>query len=275
MWRNGKRCGGDRRSAVLARAAALGALAGLVFGGTASAQGRIPSRSLIDTPTAGTNEPGTYETRTKAFPGGGLELRLDVGLAHWISVGASYGGQQIIGDGEPDWNPSPGYSLKVRVLQEGWVAPAIAIGIDTQGSGYWDEARNRYQYQSRGVYAVASKNYAWLGDLTVHGGLSQTLEGSEKNLDPFVGMEKSLGPWSSLALEYDLGLNDNRDDGVYGRGNGYLNGAIGWYLSPEMQVRLVIRDMLRNAEPVDPGHADRVQDEGWGREFTFSYTERF
>jgi hypothetical protein len=258
-----------------ARAGALGAVAAIFLMGTAGAQGRAPSRTLIDTPTAGTNEPGSFETRTKAFPGGGLELRVDVGLAHWISVGGSYGGQQIIGDGGPDWNPEPGYSLKIRVLQEDWVFPAVAVGIDTQGAGFWDGARDRYQYQSRGVYAVASKNYAWLGDLSLHGGVNRSFEGSDENLNPFVGAEKSLGPWAGLALEYDLGLNDNRDDGVYGRGTGYLNAALSWNLSPEMQVRFVLRDMLRNAESVEPGRADRVLDEGWGRELTFAFMERF
>ncbi|HMB69125.1 MAG TPA: YjbH domain-containing protein [bacterium] len=258
-----------------ARAAVFGTLAAVCLTGTADAQGRAPSRNLIDIPTAGTNEPGTFETRTKAFPGGGLEVRLDVGLAHWISVGGSYGGQQIIGDGDPDWNPEPGYSLKIRVLQEDWVLPAVAIGVDTQGSGFWDSDRDRYQYQSRGLYVVASKNYAWLGDLSVHGGVNRSFEGDDENLNPFVGAEKSLGAWAGLALEYDLGLNDNRDDGVYGRGTGYLNGAVSWNLSPEMQVRFVVRDMLKNAESVEPGRADRVLDEGWGREFTFAFTERF
>jgi hypothetical protein len=255
-------------------AAALGAAAVLLLAGTAGAQG-APSRLLIDTPTAGTNEPGTFETRTRAFPGGGLELRVDIGLAHWISLGGSYGGQQIIGDGDPDWNPEPGYSLKIRLLQEGWAHPAVAIGVDTQGSGYWDEARDRYQYQSRGAYAVVSKNYAWLGDLSLHGGVNRSFEGSDENVNPFVGLDKSLGAWAGLALEYDLGMNDNRDDGVYGRGTGYLNAAVRWNLSPEMQVRFVLRDMLKNAESVDPGRADRVLDEGWGREFTFAYLERF
>jgi hypothetical protein len=256
-------------------AAALGALAALFLTGTSDAQGRAPSRNLIDIPTAGTNDPGTFETRTKAFPGGGLEVRLDVGLAHWISVGGSYGGQQIIGDGDPDWNPEPGYALKVRVLQEDWVFPAVAIGVDTQGSGFWDADRDRYQYQSRGLYVVASKNYAWLGDLSLHGGVNRSFEGDDENINPFVGVEKSLGPWAGLALEYDPALNDNRDDGVYGRGTGYLNAAVSWNLSPEMQVRFVVRDMLKNAESVEPGRADRVLDEGWGREFTFAYTERF
>lgn len=245
----------------------------LTTAGGARAMG--PPRVLVDTPTAGTVSAGSFDTRCKAFPGGGLELRVDIGLAHWLSLGGSYGGLQIIGDGDPDWNPEPGFSAKVRLIEEDYFLPALALGVDTQGAGYWDKARDRYQYKSRGIYAVVSKNYAWYGDLTLHGGVNRSFEGDDENLNPFVGLEKSLGGFWSLALEYDSALNDDRDDGAYGKGRGYLNGAVSWNLSPEMQVRLVVRDMLRNSESVDPGLSDVVVDEGWGREVSFSYVERF
>jgi hypothetical protein len=42
-----------------------------------------------------------------------------------------------------------------------------------------------------------------------------------------------------------------------------------------MELRVVVRDMLGNAESVDPTFSDVVVDEGWGREFAFSYVENF
>jgi len=132
----------------------------------------IPPRLLVDIPTAGLLEPGSFETRVRAYPGGGVEGRLDIGLPWRINVGASYGGLQIIGDGDPQWNPHLGLSAKIRVAEETYSTPAFAIGIDTQGSGFYDEDLSRYQFKSRGVYAIASKNYAWLGDFTMHGGMS-------------------------------------------------------------------------------------------------------
>ncbi|NNE43586.1 MAG: hypothetical protein HKN12_05220 [Gemmatimonadetes bacterium] len=239
------------------------------------AQVQTPARHVVDTPTAGTSPVGAFETRTKAFPGGGLEVRVDIGLTHWLSLGGSYGGLQIIGDGDPDWNPEPGFAVKLRVMQETFFLPAVAVGVDTQGGGYWDSARDRYQFQSRGIYAVASKNYAWYGDLTFHGGLNRSLEGSDENINPFLGMEKSIAGLWAISLEYDSALNDNRDDGAYGKGRGYLNGALSWDVSPQMEVRFVVRDMLRNAEPAAPEFTDVIVDEGWGREFTFTYIERF
>lgn len=250
--------------------------AALAVASPAAAQDWWPARFLVDAPTAGLVPNGAFETRARMFPGGGVALRLDVGLADWVSAGGSFGGLQIIGDGEPDWYPQPGFAVKLRLVEETFVGPAVAVGIDTEGAGYWDEDRNRFQYKSRGFYAVVSKNYAWWGDLSVHGGLGRSLEEKDdKDPSPFVGFDKSLGPFFSVAMEYDLASNDNRDDGAYGKGRGYLNGVISWSVAPQMELRVVIRDMLGNAESVDPTFSDVVVDEGWGREFAFSYVENF
>jgi len=235
-----------------------------------------PARFLVDAPTAGLVPSGAFETRARMFPGGGVGLRLDIGLANWITVGGSFGGLQVIGDGEPDWYPEPAFAVKVRVVEESFMAPAIAIGVDTEGAGFWDEQRERYQYKSRGAYLVLSKNYAWLGDLSVHGGIGRSFEEhDDKDPSPFVGFAKSLGPLFSLNMEFDLGSNDNRDDGAYGKGRGYLNAVLAWSVNPQMEVRAVIRDMLGNAEAVDPHFSDVVVDEGWGREFALSYAKSF
>ena len=180
------------------------------------------------------------------------------------------------GDGEPDWYPEPGFFLRVRTVQETYGLPAIAIGIDTQGSGYYDRSRERFQYKSRGIYVVASKNYAWLGDLTWHAGMSRSLEESDdRDITPFVGLQKSIASTWGLMLEYDLAVNDNRKDGAFGKGRGYLNGGLSWALAPQVEVRLVVRDMLNNSEPIDAGHSDVIVDEGWGREISFSFLESF
>ncbi len=237
---------------------------------------RPPARSLIDTPTAGLMPAGTFETCTRVFPGGGVEVRLDIGVQDWLSIGGAYGGLQIIGDGEPDWYPEPGFFLRVRTVQETYVLPAIAIGIDTQGSGYYDRSRDRFQYKSRGVYLVASKNYAWLGDLTWHAGVSRSLEESDdRDITPFIGLQKSIASKWGLMLEYDLAVNDNRKDGAFGRGRGYLNSGLSWALAPQVEIRLVVRDMLNNSEPIDAEHSDVIVDEGWGREISFSFLESF
>lgn len=237
---------------------------------------RVPSRRIVDTPTAGLIPIGTFETRAELFPGGGVGLRIDIGLADWLSIGGGFGGLQIIGDGEPDWYPQPGFAMRIRLFEETYIAPAFAIGVDTQGAGFWDEERERFQFKSRGIYAVVSKNYEWLGDLTLHGGINRSLEEKDdKDPTPFVGLDKSLGPVFGVSMEFDLATNDNRNDGAYGKGRGYLNGVFRWSVAPQMELRLVVRDMLENSEEVDPRYSDVVVDEGWGREFAFTYIESF
>jgi hypothetical protein len=151
----------------------------------------------------------------------------------------------------------------------------VAIGIDTQGTGFYDEALERYQFKSRGVFVVVSKNYAWLGDLAAHGGVSRSLEDRDDGNPTFYGgLDKSLGRWASLLVEYDAALNDDADDGVYGEGKGYLNAALRFALVPQVEVRLVARDLLRNTEGNDT-QSDLVADEGVGREVDFSYRVSF
>ena len=247
-----------------------------VAGTRAAAQDSIPSRTLVDAPTAGLVPRGSFETVARVFPAGGLEVRLDVGILRWLSLGASYGGLRIIGDGRPEWYPAPGFFAKLRVLEETYMLPAIAFGIDTRGAGYWDESRERFQFKSRGIYGVLSKNYDVWGDLALHLGIGRSLdEDGDNDLSPWLGAEKSLFRVFALAVEYDVATNDNRDDGVYGRGRGYLNGFVSWNIAPRMQVRFAVRDMLDNSESAGPGDSEVVADEGWGRELAFLYVESF
>ena len=258
------------------RDASAGLAAGAAFAlfqPGASAQALFdPASYLVDVPTAGVTPHGTVATRGQVFPGGGVELRADLGLWDRGSVGVSYGGVQIIGDGRPEWYPRPGFAARVRVLEESWTFPALAVGIDTRGSGFWDETLNRYQFKSRGVFVALSKNYAFLGDLSLHGGASRSFEDDDDGTPTvFAGFEKSLGSRLGLALEYDLAMNDNRDDGVYGSGRGYLNALLRIRPAPQLELRLVVRDMLENSQFDDPGLSDVVVDDGWGREVSLTY----
>lgn len=231
-----------------------------------------PPRELVDVPTAGMLPKGTFESRARIYPGGGLEVRVEVGLLPWFNLGGSYGAQQVIGDGSPDWNPRPGLMARVRLLEETYNLPAIALGVDTQGTGYFDEERERYQFKSRGPFVVLSKNYAWLGNLTLHAGVSRSLEEKDdKTPTAFGGMEKSLSEVAGFVLEYDVALNDDQGDGVYGQGRGYLNSAVRITLAPEVELKVVLRDLLRNTETDETQFSDQVVDEGVGRELHLAY----
>ena len=232
-----------------------------------------PASYLIDAPTAGLPPHGIVEARAAVFPGGGVEVRVDAGLLDRVEVGMGFGGMKMIGDGQPDWYPRPGFALRARVLEESWTMPAISVGVDTRGGGFFDDDRDRFQFKSRGIFAVASKNYELLGDLALHGGVSRSLE-TEDDGDPtaFGGLDKSLGERAGIAVEYDLATNDDARDGVYGRGRGYLNAALRLRPAPQLELRLVVRDMLQNSERSDTAYGDVIADEGFGREISLTWT---
>lgn len=231
-----------------------------------------PTPYLVDVPTAGLPLDRAIESRGRVFPGGGLEARLDMGILDRVALGVGFGGLQVIGDGRPRWYPRPGLALRVRALEETWTLPAIAMGVDTRGSGVWDRERSRFQYKSRGLFVVASKNYRFLGDLALHGGVSRSFETRDDG-DPtaFAGFEKSVGERIGVALEYDLAANDNARDGAYGRGRGYLNASLRFRPDERVELRIMVRDMLRNTELDDPGRADVVADDGFGREVALTW----
>jgi len=232
-----------------------------------------PASYLVDVPTAGLPAHGAIDVRGRVFPGGGLEMRLDAGILDRAAVGVGFAGLQLIGDGDPEWYPRPGFALRLRVLEETWTLPAVALGVDTRGSGLWDRGRERFQFKSRGLYAVVSKNYSLLGDFAWHGGMSRSFEsGDDGDPTAFVGIEKSLGSQAAIGLEYDLATNDAAEDGVYGRGRGYLNASLRISPAPRLELRFIVRDMLDNTELADPALADVVVDEGWGREVAVTYS---
>jgi len=89
--------------------------------------------------------------------------------------------------------------------------PAIAVGFDSQGYGRFFHKEERYLVKSRGFYAVASKNWELLGPLSLHGGVSYSLENkTDHNPTAFVGFIKSLANVIQVAAEFDLASNDNQ-----------------------------------------------------------------
>ena len=200
-------------------------------------------------PTAGILPDGTLSLDLDFYHSGGLLLGVGVGLFNRLDVGLSYGGVGVIGTESPSWNNSPGFHLQVRLIEESVVLPAIALGFDTQGKEEYVDPPGRYLIKSRGLYAVASKNYKAMGSLSLHGGVNYSLERGDDDTDPdfFVGIEKTIGTSVSAVGEYDLGLNDTNQDAL-GRGKGYLNVGLRASLGKGFILSLNLKDLLRNQQ---------------------------
>jgi hypothetical protein len=220
--------------------------------GSAGSSAKLEPRYLIDIPIAGMVDRGSFAVDIDFYQSGGVLAGFTVGVLDRLSLGLSYGGSKLIGGEPPVMNDLPGVNVKFRLLEEGFLFPALALGFDSQGKDGYIKSLNRYAIKSPGFYAVISKNYATLGFLSLHCGVNYSLERADGDRDPnvFAGIEKTIGPVVSLMAEYNLGLNDN-DGNAIGRGKGYLNAALKISLGGGVTLGVNFKDLARNAEDVD------------------------
>ena len=209
-------------------------------------------RTLINRPTAGSLERGSFDIELRMFPGGGLLGGIAVGLTERITFGTSYGGLNIIGEGEVSWNPRPEVNIKYRLMEESYTGPALSIGFSGQGFGEWSDSLKRYQIKSPGVYAALSKNYNMIGNLGFHAGtnLSFEKEDGDDEINLWIGFDKSINEEISFLGEYDFALNDNSDKSL-GSGNGYLNAALRWAFVEELIIEFNVNNLLGNRNDSD------------------------
>lgn len=215
-------------------------------------------RMTIDTPTAGMLPRGAFDIDMRTFPVGGVQAALRIGLADRFLVGVGYGASKVLTDVDPDWNPSLEFIIKLRLHEEAPNDnfPAIAVGYNSLGYGMFDSEKDRYTVKSPGFYVVFSKNFKFYDNPAgFHWGANYSLENEADN-DPnvFLGFNTDVGPSMVFLTEYDLALNDNKPDSVYGRGRGYFNMGLAWYITDDLSLELDLKNLLRNrrdAEAID------------------------
>jgi hypothetical protein len=219
--------------------------------GSAGTSGRLEPRYVVDIPTAGMIDKGSFIIDADFYQGGGVLFGFSFGIFDRFSAGFSYGGSRLIGGESPVMNPIPGFSLKLRVLEESTLFPALAVGFDTQGRDGYISSLDRYVIKSPGLYAVVSKNYAFLGYLSFHGGTNYTFERADgdRDLNFFAGAEKTIGPFASILMEYNLGLNDDGGNAI-GKGRGYLNAALRILAGGGLTIGINLKDLTKNGGDV-------------------------
>lgn len=152
-------------------------------------------------------------------------------------------------------NPWPGVNAKLRIIQETALMPAIALGFDSQGKEPYLDSLSRYTIKSPGFYAVASKNYAFMGNLSMHGGLNYSMENKDgdKDMNIFIGAEKSLGEMLSLIGEFDFAFNDDNTRAL-GRGRGYFNFGIRLSAGDGLMIGFDLKNVTKNQQNVQIGN---------------------
>jgi len=219
---------------------------------------------LIDSPTAGLVAKGRFGLALRLFPNGGVLGQLNAGVLKRLTIGVSYGGERIIGQGDIDWFPRVEAAVRYRIIEESETWPALVVGYETQGYGAY--RKGRYQIKSKGFFLSLSKNYtSALGQFGVHGGVNLTREDEDGDDDVsgWVAVDKSLNEDLVLVGEYDLGRNDH--SAALGSGEGYLNAGLRWGVAPQLKIGFYLKNLLGNGDG----------DQDMTRELSVIYFEEF
>ena len=212
-------------------------------------------RYTVDAPTAGVLQRGEAAVFSKVYRQNGLLAGAEVGLFPRFMFGVSYGGEQVVGNAEPVWHDRVEFKARFRVMDESPKYPAVVVGFDSQGHGAWHGDIERYDVKSKGFFVAASRNFMFLGNLGFHLGANYSLETSDddKDVNFWLGLDKSIGNQVTLLCDYDLALNDNDDrvdeenDKLYGAGKGYLNAGVSIRFTEELDLRVLAYDLLENS----------------------------
>lgn len=217
-------------------------------------------RWLIDKPTAYMLPKGSFDLDFKSFPGGGVQTAINIGLSNRFMIGLAYGGANILSETSPEWNPKMEFNVRYMLLEQYATFPQMAIGFCSAGYGLFKEEdtsigyeEDRYLVKSPGFYLSVSKEYPiYTSYISLHGGINYSLE-NQADSDPniYFGTLVHLGYNMTFKTEYDAAINDNNTSGIFGRGRGYLNCGVAWYITPQLQIELDFRNVLLNRRPVN------------------------
>jgi hypothetical protein len=221
-----------------------------------------PTR-LVDSPSAGVVPKGSFDTALYIFEGGGIIGSFSIGLISNLNLGVSYGALHVIGRGEIDWNRRVELNMKYRLINESLSFPALALGYESQGFGPYYREDKRFATKSKGLYGVLSKNIPILAGLGLHGGVNKSFEGASKDRDLslFTGIDLACNRQIALLAEYDFAFNDDVEDDVFGKGEGYLNAGIRWAVSDQFFIEFIMKDFLENGESVEEVKVEEVSRE--------------
>jgi hypothetical protein len=231
----------------------LGAAALALTIAAGPAAGQPPADiTIIDSPTPAVLPHGGYLFFGSIGPESSMLFAVKVGFFDRVMLGASFGMQRFLGRGDISVNDKLGLEARVRVIDESDAAPALALGVDTQGQDAFIESADRYERKSKGIYAVIGKNYHLIGDFTLDAGINYSLENrDEGGVDVFGGFAMGLVKGFSLLLDYDPSLNDN-DAKVpthLTRGRGYLDAGARIDYGDNLRFKILFKDLFGNFRP--------------------------
>ncbi|MBN1149901.1 hypothetical protein JXA84_01625 [candidate division WOR-3 bacterium] len=205
---------------------------------------------VIEVPTAGVPPHGGYVFDLRQDPGGRLTGYTGVAFINRFYVILGYGGGNIIGEGDPDWNPYPFIEARFRIFEENIYFPAVAVGYSSFGYGSYERGYSRFDRKPSEFYLVGSKAFAVFDYLGLHGGLSfePDADSTENAVDIFAGGQVCFERIVELLADYRFALNDMENDGIFGEGRGYLNAGLKVWPSNDLSVAFYFINVTENGQ---------------------------
>lgn len=189
----------------------------------------------IDEPLPISLAHGEYYVGARLWGQGGALARLGVGLFDRLSLGASYGGDRLIGAETPELYKRPEFFARGVILTEQGYFPDLAVGFESQGYGTQDENTGDYAQLPLGGFAAIGKTIEPTRTYVEIGG------NYWRRVSGFAAVNQLLPGGFEVIVEYDLGANDNSK-----RGYGYLNAGVSWGFDGAVRFGLAVRDILGN-----------------------------
>ena len=216
----------------------------------------LPANAIlynIDQPVPISLAHAEYYVSARLWGRGGVMMRFGLGLFDRVTLGMSYGGNNIIGAQKPEFfdRYRPEFQARLAILREQGYVPNVVVGFESQG--YDDCIRQEYLVREKGGYLCVGKT---MDVIRTHCQLGVNYW---NGLDGFLALNALLPGNVELIAEYDPALNDKTD-----ANRGFLNFGIGWTFAEKVRMVLGLRDILGNRD-----------DTRLNRVFEISFNERF
>jgi len=221
----------------------------------------------VNFPTAGVLPKSSFASYTGLGTFGNTMLEIAYSPMVNFEFGLAYSSRNFVGTGDMDFQTLPGVRLKYRFIDETNTMPAIAIGFESQGFGFFAKGNNRFEQLSPGLFFVASRNFSVpIGMLSLHLGANYNFEESRatsRGYNLYIGMEQTLGSRLSLNAEFNGNLNDNNSNFTNKRL--ILNTSLKYAVTSKVNLELKLEDLL----------GSYIRTQSWRRGVALEYASYF
>jgi len=210
----------------------------------------VPASALlynIDEPVPLSLAHAEYYAGVRLWGEGGALARVGVGLFDRLTLGASYGGNKLIGSATPEMYQRPEFFARGAVLTEQGYLPDLIVGFESQGYGI-QSGDGDYDVFPKGGYGCLGKTIEPTRTY-LQAGVSYW-----RKVNGFAVLDQLLPGGFEFIAEYDLGANDDR---AGTEGIGFLNLGVAWTFNEQLRFGVAVRDLLGNRSDTKP---DRVID---------------